>query len=56
MKKPKRKQIAAKTRGKVRKEEAEFPVPPIRSSMPANYTNLLANLKSRIQQEELVHE
>ena len=39
---------AQRSRGRVRKEGASFPVPPSKSGMPADYVAVLADLKQRI--------
>lgn len=40
--------LVARSRGRVRKEGASFPVPPTLSEMPADYAAVLARLKKRI--------
>ena len=40
-------------RGRTREEGAEFPVAPLRSSMPTGYTSLIGDLKEQIQQSRL---
>src|SRR3989339_356447 len=48
-----KKTIMPITRGRTREEGTEFPVAPLRSSMPTGYTSLIGNLKERIQQARL---
>ncbi len=47
------KKVISPTRGRVRKEGAEFPVASLRSAMPADYAHLIGDLKLRIQQARL---
>lgn len=51
--KSRKKNIMPTTRGRTREEGAEFPVAPLRSSMPTGYTSLIGDLKERIQQARL---
>lgn len=41
--------LATRTRGRVRARNAEFPLPPLASQMPAGYAQLIHSLKSRIR-------
>jgi len=42
-----------RSRGRVREEEASFPVAPPRVELPASYAEMLGEIKQRIQQERL---
>lgn len=51
--KAKQKKLAITARGRVRNEGATFPVAPLASAMPAGYSSLIGDLKSRIQKSRL---
>jgi predicted nuclease of restriction endonuclease-like (RecB) superfamily len=44
---------ARRSRGRIRKEGASFPLPPPRSELPRGYAEMLGQIKRRIQQERL---